>query len=699
MIEINYKLERIENGEVISSYNVPKEIQAIPRFSVIEAPNSSGKSTLFHIISIAFGGTTDKSIPDSLKTKMKNLLDRNHHNLEFEIKIFENDEVLLRSWKSKMDTVPNIECRIMNSLKVTNLINFKEKFKLIYDIPEDPIGRLNAMIPDIKFFFSEIMNKLKHFLRNINDLQKELKKYDKEILNKKKKKLEENSELMKRMNLKLDKDEKFINDLEKAFIFKYYRKYEREKKECEKDIKILEKDERKLMKAGTQKKSNLNAMEIQLKSSYVNLKSNLYKILEDLDGKIEKKQLIELKEIEFLDYSDNKTLPNNFKENLGVIEECLNEKQKEIPQEDIKKIKLFSELLKILENYKKYEIEMPGKIQLKIFMSDLEKNLKDLHNIQKKNSFFSEKIKNINEIKKTFIKTEEKLEKYHSKRIEYTKADLKKQENIIDDLLAKKKKECKKITNVFLQYEKRYNILGRPVGIDIIPISTKKFNDYQYLDEKSLEKAIRDFKNTNSKKHNEINNLKSQNKDLSKDIEDMEEKGPHKYQKHEEKIKSIREVAAKLTNSYEEKYVKFFDDIQNKNVKKLIREEKLKFFEIIFSFLGKRIKQVKHEDKIYEIKSMDLIKEEIITSKGEKIRFIDMGTGQSQSAYLRSKLTTTDNKKIIALFDEISNMDNKSLELLYSKINENFLKKKQLICLLNQPDIHNQGVITVRSLE
>ncbi len=47
-----------------------------------------------------------------------------------------------------------------------------------------------------------------------------------------------------------------------------------------------------------------------------------------------------------------------------------------------------------------------------------------------------------------------------------------------------------------------------------------------------------------------------------------------------------------------------------------------------------------------------------------------MGTGQGQSAYLLGLLNTNDNRKIIALFDEVAMMDFFSLEPIYKKFKD-----------------------------
>ena len=64
---------------------------------------------------------------------------------------------------------------------------------------------------------------------------------------------------------------------------------------------------------------------------------------------------------------------------------------------------------------------------------------------------------------------------------------------------------------------------------------------------------------------------------------------------------------------------------------------------------------------------VDLLNEEkgtIYTEDGIEIHIGAMGTGEGQLSYLRGLLSTGDDRKIIALFDEVGNMSNNLLKSL-----------------------------------
>lgn len=72
-----------------------------------------------------------------------------------------------------------------------------------------------------------------------------------------------------------------------------------------------------------------------------------------------------------------------------------------------------------------------------------------------------------------------------------------------------------------------------------------------------------------------------------------------------------------------------------------------------------------------------------------------MGTGQSQSAYLMSKLNSNTNKKLVALFDEIAMMDTNSLKPIYERIKRMYYDNKLLTAIV----VQKGDELVIKSLE
>ena len=90
------------------------------------------------------------------------------------------------------------------------------------------------------------------------------------------------------------------------------------------------------------------------------------------------------------------------------------------------------------------------------------------------------------------------------------------------------------------------------------------------------------------------------------------------------------------------------------------------------------------DDTEYTTNQIDVIQREIITNEGIIIKFSDMGTGQSQSAYLQGLLSITDNRKIIALFDEVAMLDSQSLAPIFDKLSDLHNQEKLLLGVVVQ---------------
>ena len=123
----------------------------------------------------------------------------------------------------------------------------------------------------------------------------------------------------------------------------------------------------------------------------------------------------------------------------------------------------------------------------------------------------------------------------------------------------------------------------------------------------------------------------------------------------------------------------------NKNPKKPQNELESKYYEEVSKYLGSRIENFRHIDKNYNATKVDLVSGIIFTSEGTPIYLSDMGTGQSQSAYLLGLLNVKDDKrKIIALFDEIAMMDKISLEPIIFKMKQLYDDEKLLFGIIVQ---------------
>ncbi len=246
------------------------------------------------------------------------------------------------------------------------------------------------------------------------------------------------------------------------------------------------------------------------------------------------------------------------------------------------------------------------------------------------------------------------------------------------------------------EYERKYNAKGKPTGKDIIPIGDGILIGYKELTEEQLVQYINSLLSDINRKKKKLIELENHLKRVKKRVDLLKKAKPHEYYPYFEFFKELLKVTESLNIKVNQEYRDNMDFILSKGTKRKFSPEKReKYNKAIFNYLGKVIGKVFHIEKEYNVRSINLLKGIIYTEEGSKIKFIDMGTGQSQSAYLKSLLSTSEDKIIIALFDEISSMDSKSLEPVYEKMKELYEKGKLLVAIVVQRADHK---VTIKNL-
>jgi len=131
-------------------------------------------------------------------------------------------------------------------------------------------------------------------------------------------------------------------------------------------------------------------------------------------------------------------------------------------------------------------------------------------------------------------------------------------------------------------------------------------------------------------------------------------------------------------------YIDKLDNEKNTLKYDLCSADQKKYYKKLFEYLGKRVHNIRHIDREYAVSEINLISNCILTKEGKEIKIEDMGTGQSQSAFLAGLLNTDDNRKIIALFDEVAMMDEQSLTPVYDKLKNLYKNGKLLLGVIVQ---------------
>lgn len=698
MIEYDYILKKNEIDEVVTykPKAIPKEL---PNLVYIEGPNSSGKSTLLHILALSFYGNRNRLIKESLHEKIDNLLNGERNNLSFSVKV-KNDrgEVILtaekRDFKNKEITLRDADNHLIS------FSQFEAKYNLIYDIPENPTKRIKELTREIKrmqdWFYQQLGILRSELVQTINDIRtakdpQKIESVSKEI------QVLEIRKNDKEKNLKTS--EQNLQEIKLFTYLKFFKTY------IEKE-QVLNKSDKEIKKADSKKrresqKINKNYNEIlnniaNERNAIIALYASVTPSIRDFFKHTDEKHRVkmwediniseELQEPEL--FQTLKIEGSHFKNLLEIMDE------EESKEKNFQEATVFRKLIEVLENYSNLRITIPGAdltiskfveiLQSKIREYDalfakrrkIRRTIDDLNSILEKRELIGKMIFSAKKIAKEQPSASEMIDEGEAERIREQK--LKHLLSECSNKLAYYKAELLKLgLKNQEQIDEFYPsiVLGKALA--------QRLSNYSEAD---LLERIFSIELDISKDKEEINKINSNLSYLTREKSNLEEKKAHPYHSHrsflESTLAEVQQLESKI-HSFGRCIDKLEKDMTSIKLDTCSFEEK-KYYKKLFEYLGRRVHRIRHIDRDYEISEINLITNCILTKEGKEIKIEDMGTGQSQSAFLTGLLNTDDNRKIIALFDEVAMMDEKSLAPVYYKLKELYKRGKLLMGVIVQ---------------
>ena len=694
MFEYDYEIVRNEEDKIVTYIPniMPKKI---PNIVYIEGPNSSGKSTLLNIVALGLFGLKKENMAPALKHKLNSLLDDSYQKLTFNIKI-QNKDGSLKVISTKKDPLkPFIVEEIKDGQKPVKLPydRFAREYNLIYDIPENPIDRLNQLTFSIKemqsdkhsrlrllrTYISQVITDVKSARdpRRIENLQKEIVARKKDY-NNYETQIKNNSEL--------------LDVLEKFTYCKYYLKYFKEFQELDEKLIKLGKEKTTIKKKYTKDNKKLEKftrLAQEVKYRLIDMNNDFIIKLEKIFSKEYENYIKYLRLINFDDIFQKAIFPDYYIKILLNLQNNINKEiSKNRNKEAFEEATAWEKLITILEEYKASNFIVPG-IDAKVI--DFIKMLKEANEKNKKLLEHIRDLETLDELINSIISKIRNLESHVFKDLREIKEtngidvlddQLSRDEEI--DILTKKIEEATFSCDEYFRECAKKNIPDEKIEILYKEMTLSELiNPFLNYDENSLLEKINSLQKTIREDKKDQASEKRHIEFRKDEVERLEKKDPHKYQDKTDELTKLLQTCQLL----EQKFVsfnKFIVDIINKNYTKDNFEDKAKYLAQVSTYLGRRIGYIRYGDQEYTVTSIDMVKKTIITEEGKKIRFADMGTGQSQSAYLLGKLNTSDNRKIIALFDEVAMMDKKSIQPIFDKLKELYNNGKLLLGIVVQ---------------
>lgn len=689
MIKFDYEIIRDEKDETKTyTPQIPKKFDDLV---TIEGPNSSGKSTLLHILALGLYGRKNKRIKPSLKRKLNDLMEAKHQRLTFSVEIYDKKNGLkIVAEKPDLDkTQINVYEISKEKKKPLSFESFDRKYRLIYDVPENPLERLNELAYELKDIQNTLGIKVNQLMLKLRDVLEEITRARNPA---KIKKFKEDITKLN-LDLRIRKTEKKDLDEETSLIGQFFHcslfleKKERlsqikaEVEDVKKQLKKNNKDQRQLQRKEMKFISDLTVHKDAMRTLFNGLISNLRKAkIKTKDNYID---LWKDKNIE--DILDDEEKRRVFSSGINAFREKASELDRESEDDEkLNEANLLDDLIGVLEHYANTKIIVPGiETTVQDFIRILNEKVNEYKEIKAKHRFYSILLQQLDNLKVTakryinfFLP---QIHEFSKDAISDKLVNLSSIESRIKDL-NKEREKCAHACEYHKEEFIKLGIKESQVSDELDSLKRETcVKPYIYDHEDELEDKIRSLKEsliavTKQIKEDEQNLYRWQ-----RELERLAKKEPHQYQDYQNELNAIFVVTQKLeqrlVHEYEEN-IRYLIERDRKG--KRLTEQQKRYFDSVSTYLATKVGELRHIDKSYQVTKIDLIGGKVYTESGKTIFLTDFGTGQSQSAYLKGLLKTTDNRKIIALIDEVAMMDTSSMQPIYDLLIEQY-KKEQLL--------------------
>jgi hypothetical protein len=687
------------------------------RIFVIKASNSSGKSFLLNSIAYAFRALElpEDELSPTLRRSLNYLIDKEHQKIDFEIIINDPDGFKINS---KFNHLDENEIKIIKEDGVTEVIDsniFSKKYKLLYDIPENPLDRIYKLLKSIKEFNSDILGKLNPLDIKLRDILKSIKdERDEIVINKIQDRINSNLNLKTNYNKRLTEVKEKLKDLEnydsliklKKSLDSKNRK-EIEYSKIEKDLRLLKPNTN--VKGKTDNKKKISVLKKEIRDLHIS--GLLVSCKEEITENIYYEKFTN---------SFSKTDINLFNYLFDNPEFIVND----LLVNDIQKISSF---FKALETFKNVSLEKVFETLKSEFNESEYRLIKDLKNafskyqesnqesgfveglFEKKSDLILKELKvyenklgvldDLNQIQKELNNTISKLvinikkgsvfSKKLSKEITKNKDGKKgnyentlERANNIKDSINRDKIEIDRLRNILEVNGIQLSALNEVSSREALRENLYFKNSYCKGSEKE---QIDDYKKEIKKSELLLEILDKTLLDDKVKLKVEDSKQSSEYAINHREIQILSNKLSFFTKYMVQRNALISDNGELKSDDSLEYKSYMKIIgEYVASLMGNKII---YQDSNVEIAYIDYSSKTpyFVTPEDKKIAFSDFSGGQGSSNYLKAKLNINEERKFIVLIDEIANMDNKSLDVVIERLKELDDNNKLLLAILVEP--------------
>ena len=698
VITYDYSLKR-KVGDKFQEFNPIEALRIIPDIAYIKGPNSSGKSTLLNILALGFYGLelSDIEIPVQLKNRMQSLLEVDHQELTFSIHVENkktNDHFLIE--KTNPYNREIFLYKLLNGEKKPISPDvFKREFRLLYDIPNDPLERLPGLLNEVRSTQLKVGNRITEFRVYLENLIKEIKESkNPEQINNLKEEVEDVQDNISTINNSITSKERDLNEISTYYAMRKWitldetiDDQQRRLAQISSQIKALGAGSRIAGKEFSKKQSKLRS-NIQDSKDFI---SEIRQFLTDVVDSADQQRFLLWKNADPEEEIYHPEFHNQIRVDSQYFEMVLRkryERRQEKLSNVIEKVKLYKILLQALEEYRFNDTLVPGLNQpVKNFVSLLQEEsekysaeLEELSNYGKCADELHSLIKLIEdsiELAKDYQGSRQEIREASVNVIELKRA----QENLELELNENKRSLVNAQRNLnplsLTEVKGHYEVLCNSPIVQL----------YRGLTDGQIKEKLDWLSQKISEEKTRLNGKERLLIHAETELERLQRKEPHPLFSNlstlENRLQKIRLVEKQFKVNFED-YIK--RAIEAKKSISPIELSEQRYQQELGKLLGIKIGNIRHITEIYKVNRIDVFEKMIYTTTGVEIKFTDLGTGQGQAAYLEALLGMQSDKKVIALFDEVAMMDEISLQPIKQKLKAMYENGKLLAAIIVQKD-------------
>ena len=700
MIEIDYNLER-DLGSRREIYNADLfKNKPFHELSEISADNDNGKSTFLQIIAMSFGASNE-NVSDELLGKI-NRLNKSYQKLTYSLKIDNpNFDYICEIEKPKKDKKEILFSKIYrkgnNKTEKLSKTSVRNKYKLIYDIPNDPLSRLRNLVDDLGDFQKEIIPKLQTFMTELNWNIEEIKNQPtKSEVDEIKTNIDTINDEIDTINDEIENNEKLHKALKILLLIRSYKGKNSDFNKTDKKLSEV----RKINKDQGPKPKEINTRDrttiyLNLESQMDNIERDSKELFNLLDENYSDEMNFDTvkKKYDNIDFSDL----NNKGPESSTISYFLNKatnflsnlNNKISSEQDRTNLAFYRDIIDVFERFKNNNPKIPGvKFTANEMITKIRKEIDQLGGLsdyqEEANDAAEDLIKTIKNNKDGYfdyyLKNKEKL-KPKKQTKSYIDYSIK-----INDLKSERDQH-KKDKGITLKQLVKLGITDNEIDTELHKIANEHkdlagLTNQNVISNKKIDSRnnVKDNKRTRERRKALLRDLK-----IELGVKEKQLKKENPFSKHLELLQSYLEPATELSHRLNEmekliQKMKTNDDLPNDNFTK-------KYIDMVNEFLAEKMQFVMHEGKKHSLKTVNYQEDYFITTDDIKLHFDDFGTGHSQVNYLKSLLERNYNNPMIVLLDETGNMSEKTIKVLYTVLKKLYNDGKILAGFLVKPGL------------